>query len=78
MVTSLNGANDYWGDDYSAEDVTDPTGPSNGSFCVLRGGGWTNFARHLRSADRFRFRPSCSFFYMGFRFAREVMKSGKN
>lgn len=34
--------------------MIDPTGPSSGSFRVIRGGGWFNDARGCRSAERFR------------------------
>ena len=32
--------------------VTDPRGASTGSYRVGRGGGWSNYARYCRSADR--------------------------
>jgi formylglycine-generating enzyme required for sulfatase activity/flavodoxin len=42
---------DYYGA-YSAESQSDPTGPASGSLRVNRGGGWNDFAKHLRSAYR--------------------------
>lgn len=42
---------DYYGA-YNADPTTDPTGPASGSLRVNRGGGWNDFAKHLRSAYR--------------------------
>lgn len=42
---------DYYGA-YNAEPQSDPTGPVSGSLRVNRGGGWNDFAKHLRSAYR--------------------------
>jgi len=42
---------DYYGP-YSNEAQSDPTGPTSGSLRVNRGGGWNDFAKHLRSAYR--------------------------
>ena len=41
-----------WYGDYPSGTVTDPTGPSNGSRRVLRGGSWFDGARDCRSASR--------------------------
>ncbi|MCU7905981.1 MAG: formylglycine-generating enzyme family protein [Candidatus Thiodiazotropha sp. (ex Epidulcina cf. delphinae)] len=38
--------------DYPSEPVTDPIGPAEGHERVLRGGGWFNYGRFLRSACR--------------------------
>ena len=43
--------NDWW-KYYSSEAQTDPTGPSSGSYRVLRGGGWYNSATFCRVAAR--------------------------
>jgi formylglycine-generating enzyme required for sulfatase activity len=37
---------------YSSSPSTNPTGPTSGSFRVLRGGGWGNDARHCRVLNR--------------------------
>ena len=41
-----------WYGDYPTGSVTDPRGPSSGSFRVDRGGGWSSDARDARSAYR--------------------------
>ena len=41
-----------WSGDYSTGSVTDPTGPSSGSFRVFRGGSWFSVAGLVRSAFR--------------------------
>jgi formylglycine-generating enzyme required for sulfatase activity/flavodoxin len=57
---------DYYGP-YSAESQTDPTGPASGSLRVNRGGGWNDFAKHLRSAYRASTPPSNASFNLGLR-----------
>jgi formylglycine-generating enzyme required for sulfatase activity len=58
-----------WYGDYPTDRVNDPTGPSSGSYRVLRGGGWYNLARNCRSSSRRRLSPGDSRFYLGFRLA---------
>ena len=41
-----------WYDSYSTTAVTDPTGPTGGSYRVLRGGSWGSDASYCRSAFR--------------------------
>jgi formylglycine-generating enzyme required for sulfatase activity len=41
-----------WYGNYDSNAATDPTGPSSGSGRVLRGGSWSNYATHCRSARR--------------------------
>jgi formylglycine-generating enzyme required for sulfatase activity len=48
--------------EYSPEDVTDPTGPSEGTDRVIRGGDWGSEARLARSASRIGVNPSTSGF----------------
>ena len=54
-----------WYGSYPTGSVTDPPGPASGSFCVLRGGGWHNYGRRSRSAERNYSAPSQS--WDGFR-----------
>jgi len=42
-----------WYGAYSNESVTEPTGPSTGTYRVGRGGGWVHQAQSLRSAYRY-------------------------
>lgn len=41
-----------WYGEYSSSSQTDPTGPADGSYRVLRGGSWYTFAIGCRVADR--------------------------
>ena len=41
-----------WHGDYPSGSVTDPTGPSSGSYRVFRGGSWYNIVDFCRSANR--------------------------
>jgi formylglycine-generating enzyme required for sulfatase activity len=56
-----------WYGEYSVERLVDPFGPSQGTDRVLRGGGWFNPARSLRSACRGRDVPGDRYYYLGFR-----------
>ena len=42
-----------WYGSYSSSAQTNPTGPSSGSYRVLRGGSWGSSARHCRVANRY-------------------------
>lgn len=48
----------------------DPHGPATGSYRVIRGGGWINYARNARSAFRIGYRPGDHHVYLGFRCLR--------
>ncbi len=52
---------------FSSSAVTDPTGPASGSYRVLRGGSWDNYAQGCRSAYRGSNSPSYSTSIFGFR-----------
>ncbi len=43
-----------WYGDYPRQAVTDPIGPDQGSYRVLRGGSWDSHGRYVRSANRLR------------------------
>jgi len=60
-----------WYGDYPDGSVTDPKGPSSGTFRVLRAGGWGNVARGCRSALRGRSNPDNLSGDIGFRLARD-------
>jgi formylglycine-generating enzyme required for sulfatase activity len=51
--------------------VTDPTGPATGTYRVIRGGSWCDFARCCRSAYRVYETPYYSYSYIGFRLAKD-------
>jgi sulfatase modifying factor 1 len=58
--------NDWYGS-YSSGAQTDPTGPSNGPACVMRGGPWNYPSPYLRSASRVACVPSFWSYNGGFR-----------
>jgi formylglycine-generating enzyme required for sulfatase activity len=58
-----------WYGKYPKGAVSDPVGPREGSYRVLRGGGWGTAAANCRSADRCMFLPSRRFSIFGFRVA---------
>jgi formylglycine-generating enzyme required for sulfatase activity len=58
-----------WYGDYPSYNVTDPTGPSSGSYRVHRGGCWADDAAYCRSAFRFRGNPGYRVNDLGFRLA---------
>ncbi|MGM0460963.1 MAG: formylglycine-generating enzyme family protein, partial [Fibrobacterota bacterium] len=62
----LEWMNDWYGD-YSAEPVTDPTGPVTGSYRVWRGGGWHGSASCCRVALRVNYSPDDRNSLLGFR-----------
>jgi formylglycine-generating enzyme required for sulfatase activity len=66
---------DWCGEYPSAEsDNTDPQGVSTGLTRVMRGGGWSAYARRCRSADRGRSGPDDRFSCLGIRLARSTVE----
>jgi sulfatase modifying factor 1 len=64
---------DYFEQDYYKQSpAQDPTGPTSGSFRVLRGGSWFNGTRTTRSANRGRNDADNRYFNHGFRLVREL------
>jgi sulfatase modifying factor 1 len=59
----------YSADYYGKSPLKDPTGPSEGSNRVIRGGGWDHDGRNCRSANRRRGTPGFRFNDVGFRAA---------
>ncbi len=59
-----------WYGDYPSEPQTNPQGPAEGSFRVLRGGSWKFSARHCRVAGRDGYYPTYRNTGLGFRLAR--------
>jgi len=60
----------YSGTYYSSSPATDPRGPASGTYRVLRGGSWYNFAVSTRVAYRDVSYPDVEYNYIGFRCAR--------
>ena len=58
-----------WWDSYPGGSVTDPTGPSSGSYRVRRGGSWNYGASNCRSAHRSNNSPGNRYSNLGFRLA---------
>lgn len=56
--------------DYPSSSQTNPTGPSSGSYRVLRGGSWGDNARYCRVADRISYYLGIRGGYIGLRLAR--------
>jgi len=69
----LEWCHDYHGEDYYQQSPTnDPTGPTRGSFRVLRGGSWYSIPYTTRSAYRSRDDAGCRHYMGGFRVVREL------
>ena len=62
---------DYYGP-YDSAQSTDPSGPTSGSLRVNRGGGWNDFAKHVRMAYRSVTSPDTVEQNLGFRIARNA------
>jgi serine/threonine-protein kinase len=54
---------------YAASPPSNPLGPDSGDTRALRGGSWNNFVDGVRSANRFRFIPDVTDYFVGFRCA---------
>jgi len=69
MTGNVNEWCQDWYGDYPSGAVTDPAGAAKGSVRGFRGGSWNDIARFCHSAYRFRYVPSFSHDYLGFRVA---------
>ncbi|MBQ8760734.1 MAG: PEGA domain-containing protein [Bacteroidales bacterium] len=63
-----------WYGDYSSSSQTNPTGPSSGSYRVLRGGGWYYNAWFCRVSDRNLNDPASRLNHYGFRLALQELQ----
>ncbi|MFK7844959.1 MAG: SUMF1/EgtB/PvdO family nonheme iron enzyme [Rhodothermales bacterium] len=61
-----------WYGAYPDSIMVDPTGPDSGSGRVIRGGGWDDLARGVRSSYRPYIDPGDRHFALGFRLVRTV------
>ncbi len=59
-----------WYEAYDSGHAYDPIGPAEGSYRVLRGGGWSYSAENVRAAYRHADHPSSRSAYYGFRLSR--------
>lgn len=64
---------DYYGA-YDLENTDNPSGPTTGTLRVNRGGGWNDYAKHLRCAYRASTTPDQKMSNIGFR----VVRNGDN
>jgi formylglycine-generating enzyme required for sulfatase activity len=62
---------------YAQSPARNPPGPDLGEYRVIRGGSWLAIRRDVRSADRFRFRPTYADWDLGFRCAAVVPPQGE-
>jgi formylglycine-generating enzyme required for sulfatase activity len=62
-----------WYGDYSSASQTNPTGPSSGSYRVLRGGSWNDYTGGCRVSSRTCNTPSSRGSYNGFRLAHDAI-----
>jgi len=63
-----------WYGGYSSSVQTDPAGAISGSNRVIRGGGWGDFARFCRMANRSYDDPANSYNFIGFRVVRPAVQ----
>lgn len=64
---------DYYGA-YDLENTDNPSGPTTGTLRINRGGGWNDYAKHLRCAYRASTTPDQKMSNIGFR----VVRNGDN
>ena len=62
---------DYYGQ-YSTSQTTDPTGPTDGTRHIYRGGGWNDFAKNMRSAYRAAAQADMKSYNLGVRLVRNA------
>jgi formylglycine-generating enzyme required for sulfatase activity len=58
---------DVWHDNYQGAPADGKAWEGTGSYRVIRGGSWYNYAGSLRAADRGNFDPGYRYDYLGFR-----------
>lgn len=61
-----------WYGDYPSSAQTNPTGPTSGSYRVVRAGSWDDYARSARSANRSSDDPNAHAINIGFRLAMSL------
>ncbi len=63
---------DWFEEEYSSENQTDPEGVTSGTRRVIRGGGWFNIGDDMRSASRNSDTPVIRGSHLGFRLVRSL------
>lgn len=64
---------DWYGTNYyETSPSTNPQGPEQGQFKVVRGGSWSDLAKYLLTYGRFKLPPATRNSYTGFRCAKSV------
>ena len=61
---------DWYGKPYPEGPVSDPMGPSEGEYKVLRGGSWADMPSYIRSGSRHNDAPDEAYDNLGFRLVR--------
>jgi len=59
-----------WYQAFSSDAVTDPGGPTSGTYKAVRGGGWSSHPQYLRAAKRMMGKPVGKIATIGFRCSR--------
>ena len=62
-----------WYGGYAQVAAENPTGPEEGYFKVVRGGGWNDFPKHIRSAYRSAFPADVPLYATGIRLVRNAV-----
>lgn len=68
---------DYYGA-YDTENTDNPSGVETGTLRVNRGGGWNDYAKHMRSSYRASTTPNQGMSNIGFRIVRNSENSSNN
>ena len=55
---------------YASSPLTNPTGPTTGTFRLLRGGSWDFYSYVCRGSQRYNYNPNYANLYFGFRAVR--------
>ena len=62
-----------WYGSYSEETSLNPTGMQAGNYKIVRGGGWNDFPKHIRSAYRSAYPADVPLYSIGIRLARNAV-----
>ena len=61
-----------WYSNYNTSVSSNPTGVASGNYKVVKGGGWNDFPKHIRSAYRSAFPANVPLYNIGIRLVRNV------